>query len=138
MTAGRNAALAVAVTSSRSRARSTSSLARRAKAASSRRHRRAIGYISAAKLMNVMFQNQPCSQRRTRLSGGRPSGPRDSCHRDAVDFLERALGLGHPDRSAVQFDLGIARVRLGENDRAIEALESATASSVGPDLARIQ
>lgn len=53
-------------------------------------------------------------------------------NREAIEYLESALALGHPDARSIHAAVGRLRTRLGDYAAAIEALESA-ASMAGAD-----
>ncbi len=59
-------------------------------------------------------------------------------NREALDYLEAALALGHPDSSRLHEELGDVLITLGEYPRATAALLTAAAEATPQRLARIE
>jgi DNA-binding SARP family transcriptional activator/tetratricopeptide (TPR) repeat protein len=55
-------------------------------------------------------------------------------NRDAIDLLESALALDHPDPVGIHGEIGRLRTRVGDYDGAITALEAAAAAGSARDL----
>ena len=59
-------------------------------------------------------------------------------NREAIDHLESAMALGHPDGAAIHTRIGELRSRLGEYPAAIASLETAAALAVPSELPMIE
>ncbi len=59
-------------------------------------------------------------------------------NREALDYLEAALTLGHPDSSRLHEEIGDVLITLGEYPRATAALVTAAAGATPQRLARIE
>ena len=71
-----------------------------------------------------------------RLAGSRAAAI--FANREAIDYDEAALSLGHPDVAGLRSAIGRLRTRLGDYAGAITALEAAAAAADDADLPEIE